>query len=274
MGDWWYLVFSDFSERCVTHYRMSRSLAGPWLAPPRDDTFDGRAFYAAKTARDGARRFLFGWNRHPRGRVDDGAWQWGGNLVVHELAQRADGSLAVAPPPSVAAAFATPQPMAWSPALGAVAVSDRDVTVAAPHGYGCALAGRLPERCKITLSLAAAAGTQSYGLVLRTDDALEGAYFVRFEPARQRLVFDRWPRPGDQPHMAELERAITLPPGEPVRMTVLIDGSVCEVYVDDAVAMSARMYAHAAGAWGVFASEGSVTGSDAALHTLRATGTQ
>ena len=49
MGEWWYLVFSEFSERCVTRYRMARSLAGPWLAPA-EDTFDGRAFYAAKTA--------------------------------------------------------------------------------------------------------------------------------------------------------------------------------------------------------------------------------
>ncbi len=33
MGDWWYLVYSTFSERTITHYRMSRNLNGPWLAP-------------------------------------------------------------------------------------------------------------------------------------------------------------------------------------------------------------------------------------------------
>jgi hypothetical protein len=49
MGDWWYLVYSTFTERSVTHYRMSRSLHGPWQAP-ENDTFDGRAYYATKSA--------------------------------------------------------------------------------------------------------------------------------------------------------------------------------------------------------------------------------
>ena len=52
MGDWWYLVFSEFSDLVRTRYRMSRSLKGPWLTP-KNDYFDGRAFYAAKTASDG-----------------------------------------------------------------------------------------------------------------------------------------------------------------------------------------------------------------------------
>ncbi|HMN30863.1 MAG TPA: family 43 glycosylhydrolase, partial [Caldilineaceae bacterium] len=60
IGDWWYLLYSTFSERHVTHYRMSRSLQGPWLAPA-NDAFDGRGYYAAKSAGDGERRFLFGW---------------------------------------------------------------------------------------------------------------------------------------------------------------------------------------------------------------------
>ncbi|MFH1084730.1 MAG: glycoside hydrolase, partial [Chloroflexota bacterium] len=77
-GDWWYLVYSTFSERCVTHYRISRSPRGPWLAPA-NDTFDARAYYAAKTAGDGARRYAFGWLPTRQGERDDGAWQWGGD---------------------------------------------------------------------------------------------------------------------------------------------------------------------------------------------------
>lgn len=40
---------------------MSRNLTGPWTAP-ENDTFDGRAFYAAKTYSDGKKLFAFGWN--------------------------------------------------------------------------------------------------------------------------------------------------------------------------------------------------------------------
>ena len=61
MGDWWYLLFSEFTDLVRTRYRMSRSLSGPWIIPERDD-FDGHAFYAAKTASDGNKRFIFGWN--------------------------------------------------------------------------------------------------------------------------------------------------------------------------------------------------------------------
>ena len=48
MGSWWYLVFSTFSDRFTTHYRMARTLDGPWEIP-EDDVFDTRADYAIKT---------------------------------------------------------------------------------------------------------------------------------------------------------------------------------------------------------------------------------
>ena len=70
--DFWVLVYSTFSERNVTHYRLSKSLAGPWLAP-ENDTFDGRAFYAAKTAGHGDRRYVFGWNPTREDERDEGA---------------------------------------------------------------------------------------------------------------------------------------------------------------------------------------------------------
>ena len=76
------------------------------------------------------------------------------------------------------------------------------------------------------------------------------------EPLRQRLVFDRWPRPGDQPYLAELERPLVLIPSHPVEVEVLVEGSLCEVYVDHKVAMSVRMYEHTLGAWGFFCGEG------------------
>ena len=61
MGDWYYLVYSNYTDGFCTHYRMSRSINGPWIRPERD-TFDGRAFYAAKTGSDGLRRYAYGWN--------------------------------------------------------------------------------------------------------------------------------------------------------------------------------------------------------------------
>jgi len=279
MGEWWYLVFSEFSERCVTRYRMSRSPAGPWLTPP-DDTFDGRAYYAAKTASDGTpsdgtRRFVFGWNPTRIGEKDDGAWQWGGNLVVHELVQHADGTLAVQVPDSVDAIYSQRTPVSFTPALGDCTVdassAHLNATGTATAGtatagaFACATAGSMPERFKIEATLSFSEGTQSFGVMLRADDALEAAYYLRFEPHQQRMVFDAWPRPGDRPYWPELERPLALAAGQPIPLKIYIEGSVCEIYVNDTVAMSTRLYNLKAGQWGVFASEGSAVCERAAI---------
>ena len=101
MGDWYYLVFSSYADRYQTLYRKSRSLNGPWETP-EIDTFDTRAFYAAKTGTDGVHRYVYGWNptrenneHHfdPLGYdgKDCNTWDWGGNLIVHELWQDENG---------------------------------------------------------------------------------------------------------------------------------------------------------------------------------------
>ena len=100
------------------------------------------------------------------------------------------------------------------------------------------------------------ANTRGCGLMLRANDTFESAYYVRLEPARNRLVFDSWPRPGDVPFWVELERPIRLEPQRPVDLKVFVDGTVCVVYVDDRIAMSTRLYNLKQGDWGVFVNEG------------------
>ena len=255
IGEWWYLVFSEFSEGCLTRYRMSRSLSGPWLTPAVD-SFDGRAYYAAKTAANGSERYLFGWNPTRSAERDTGDWNWGGNLVVHRLEQQPDGSLAVCLPQSVGDVFSSSIPVRFEHMLGKAAVGPAGLSLDAAGGYAGALADEMPPACRITARVSFEPGTQSLGVALRMSEDFESGYFIRMEPLRQRLVFDRWPRPGDQPYLAELERPLVLIPSHPVEVEVLVEGSLCEVYVDHKVAMSVRMYEHTLGAWGFFCGEG------------------
>jgi beta-fructofuranosidase len=260
VGEWWYLLYSTFSERCVTHYRISHSLDGPWLAPA-NDTLDARAFYAAKSAcGDDGRRYLFGWLATREGDKDSGNWQWGGDLVVHEVVQCADGRLAVRPPEMVLAAFGqavpgdTPRPI-----LGQWQVRD-DGTIATESvgRHAIVTLGPMPEECLVSTRLVYDAGTASCGLVLRADDSYDAYYQIRLEPANQRLVVDRWPRPGDQPFM--LERPLPLTAGVPVTLKVIASGTNLVVYasLDESewVALSCRMYDQTAGQWGLFVTEG------------------
>lgn len=255
MGNWHYLVYSTFTERCVTHYRMSRSLTGPWLAP-ENDSFDGRAFYAAKTYSDGSRRYVFGWNPTREGERDYQAWQWGGNLVVHQVVQQEDGTISVKVPETVDRAFTHDTPVEFTPRIGNWVMSETSLAVSAPDSFACAVAQTMPRRCKIAGRITFDEDTRSCGLTIRTSEDLENAYYVRLEPRRNRLVFDSWPRKGDNPFMVELERPLELLPGRPCELKVFVDDTICEVYANDKVAMSSRLYDLKEGRWGFFVSEG------------------
>lgn len=262
MGDWWYLLFSEFTDLTRTRYRMSRSLKGPWLTP-RYDYFDAKAFYAAKTASDGQRRYLFGWDPTRTGGRDYHPWDWGGNLVVHELKQESDGTLAVAIPPTVDAAFARSLPLEFPLQWGQAKVTGNQVELAAPGSFACAAAGMMPDRCKIEAQMQFDANTRGCGVMLRTSDDLEASYYIRFEPENHRMVFDSWPRVAPEPvinvaegYMAGMDRWIHLDPGVPVNLKIIVDRTVAVVYAGHKIAMSLRMYDLPTGRWGFFVNEG------------------
>ncbi|HCK4012377.1 glycosyl hydrolase family 32, partial [Enterococcus faecium] len=104
IGDWWYLVYSEYSDGNKILYRMSQSLEGPWIKP-KDEAFDGRAYYAGRTAYDGKRRVLFGWVPTKDQENDKNNYLWGGTLVPHEVYQKEDFSLGVKPIDEVWNAF-------------------------------------------------------------------------------------------------------------------------------------------------------------------------
>jgi beta-fructofuranosidase len=265
MGDWWYLIFSEFSDAHLTRYRMSRTLHGPWLAPT-DDAFDTRAYYAAKSASDGERRFLFGWNPTREGETDEGRWQWGGNLVVHEIVQQPDGTLTTKVPPEVASQFTQSHTLTVAPQMGNWHVTQETLQVKAPDHFAWCRLGEMPATCRLDATITFAPETAAVGLVLRADANLDHYYQVRLEPSRQRLVFDRWPRPGDQPVM--LERPLKLEAGQPIHLQIFADGTIFEIYVDDKVALSTRGYAHITGDCGVYVNQGAASFSGLSMNTL------
>ena len=100
--------------------------------------------------------------------------------------------------------------------------------------------------------------------MLRANEDLDQAYYIRLEPNRDRIVFRSAIMYSEQggktfPYEVELERPLRLLPNKPYRIRIFVDNTVCEVYVEDEIAMSARLYDLCAGAWGVFVSEGSAT---------------
>jgi len=266
-GQWWYLVYSEFSESFTTRYRMARSLKGPWMVPEHD-TIDGRAYYAAKSAERDGRRLFFGWIATREGEADDGEWQWAGSLSILEAKQRPDGTLAFTSPREIRDSFT--EPSAWS-------IPDGGLVLSAPDAYRSEMSpATAPDTCRITLLLDIAPNTTECGLIFRAAADGDEGYILRLEPRRQRLVMDRWPRrstggeqwqiSGDVPHAVELERPCSLAPGQH-RLDVIIDGTICIATLDEAVVLSTRIYDRPQGHVGVFVGEGTVKIEELSLRT-------
>ena len=274
MGDWHYLVFSEYGVRTTTRYVMSRSPDGPWVSPD-DDQFDNRAFYAAKTASDGSRRFLFGWNPSKQGNVDHGEWQWGGCLTVHEVIQQPDGTLTVRFPPEAEAAFSDAEPVQFDSLDGEWSREDGGLRGEAPFGYREIRGDRLPETCLLRGELRFERDAGAAGVLLGLDDAGAFGYFLRFSPLRQRIEFGKIGgyRSWYVDQMPELDRPLDIRAGQPIRFCIVIDKSAFVAYVNDRVALSGRMYADPAGRCGVFVdgTAFSVTGLElSTLHSMPA----
>lgn len=259
-GDWWYLVYSEFSESFTTRYRMAKGPDGPWIVPPRDSV-DGRAFYASKTAERDGRRFFFGWIASKEDNRDDGAWQWAGTMSVLEARQNDDGTLAFSFADELVESFWDEIPATFGSALPTV--------LHAPDGYAATVSDEvLPRQFYARAVLRIEPNTTECGLLLRSSADGDESYIIRLEPKRGRMVFDRWPREingdaqwhvsGDVPFEIELERPCELVPGEHT-LELVVDGDLCVAVVDGQVALSARVYDLPDGRIGVFAGEGSVT---------------
>ncbi len=267
-GDWWYLVYSEFSESFTTHYRMARSPDGPWITPERD-TIDGRAFYASKTAERDGRRFFFGWIASKEGSRDDGAWQWAGTMSVLEADQNGDGTLGFSFAQELVDSFTEPVLMSFDQPL--------PIRLDVPDAYVAAVSAEiLPSQFYAKAVFQIEPGTTECGLLLRSSQDGDHSYIVRLEPKRNRLVFDRWPRArtgdmqwqvsGDVPFEIELERPCDLSPGEHT-LELVVEGDLCVAVIDRQVALSTRIYDHIDGRIGVFAGEGAAVIRD--LHVLQ-----
>jgi len=275
LGGWWYLVYSEFTDSFVTRYRMSRSPFGPWSVPPRD-SIDGRALYAAKSVEHRGHRYFAGWIPTKQDEHDDGHWQWAGDLAVHQAVQHADGTLGFRMPTALRDTFDIATTPGFEPVLGAWALSGDGVRATRPDGYAVAVGAETPQQFLLELDVEIGADTTECGVLLRASADGDEGYAVRLEPRAGRLVFDRWPRKrtgpaqwqvsGDIAHQVELERRVEIAPGRH-HLTVVVDGTACIAYLDDEVAMSARIYDRRDGCLGLFVGEGDVAFTGISIAT-------
>ena len=245
MGDWWYLVFSEYSEGNKIHYRRSKNLYGPWEAP-FDDAFDGRAYYAGRTAFDGERRVLFGWVPTRIDNDDKNAYLWGGTFVPHEVFQKEDGTLGVRIPETVWNAFDKEE-------------KTEDFVIDTPSKRTEITVGRnTGDIFKFEADVEFSESTRAFGIRFYEDEDKEESYQFMFHIPENRYVFEKcpnWPWPANQ--NIGLERPVSLEPGKKYNIRMIVDDTIATIYIDG-VALNARAYKRPGESLSIFASEGSL----------------
>lgn len=260
MGDWYYLIFSEFSDINRTRYVMSKSMYGPWIAP-QQDVFDTRPYYAAKSCSDGEKRYLFGWISTRDDETDFSGFRWAGSLAVHELYQLENGELACREPETIADAWKADQrPVAFDGTEnGLTSVRKADGTAV------CYTAQTVPGSYRFEADVSFDEGTHSFGLLLRADPKADTGYALNFEPDASRVEFFIKPRLNYKNFNDEgLSRVFHMDAGKTFHLTVTVDDTIVVAYIDDKIAFSARMYSVKGDRLGAYALHGGVT-----LHNVR-----
>jgi len=271
MNEKWWLIFSEYTDKCRTRYVESPFQTGPFRES-KNPCFDGRAFYAAKTYSDGERRYLFGWIPTKISNEDSGLWMWGGNLAVHEVYELSDGSLGVKEPESIRKSFKGEISPHLKPQYGELFEENRQYTLliqdhkpnsfalcSEPVGDCWRLSGRIIFDNNVT----------SFGLSIQYDQQKGSAYEYRFNICENCLTFDRWPHePWQNLDFSGLEVPLFLEDNNEVTFTLLVDGDICVLYANSAIALSSRMYLDINGSWGVFTNGGAIKINDLKLMEL------
>ncbi|MFE7954689.1 glycoside hydrolase family 32 protein [Streptomyces sp. NPDC057413] len=201
-------------DPCTTGYLMGRLVpsdeGGLAFAAVAGDRLDhGRDFYAPAVLQEADRALMWGWSWEAREPAEVERAGWAGVLSAPRVVGLAeDGSLRVSPAPELALLRA-PQPF--------VTAADR---VPLPEAYDLEVTASTP----VTVSLLRSAAGEELT--------------VRLDPDAGTVTLDRsaWPRVGREGSAPLVLRT----PGRALR--VLVDGSLLELFADDRVMATERVY--------------------------------
>jgi beta-fructofuranosidase len=286
LGNHWYLVFSRFSERVSTVYRIADTPRGPWRTPMRE-AFDGRRWYASKSLpKDDSTRTFFGWIHDRAGDTDDGAWLWGGDFAApRDVTADRTGALHLRLPADVIDAYSIDAPLAGiadSTRKGASAGGA--LQLRAEGGTAWRFIDTELQDYLFSFRLSDFAGASNFGLLFRADDDL-GGYVVEFDRKHSTVALVHWPQPLDTFWAALVGRQGELREADGPRLVehpfdsssareidchLLVSGSNVELYVADQVALSYRIYGRSKHELGFFVEDGGVKVDRIKLRTAAA----
>ncbi len=254
-GGKWYLAFSDQWPDRVVHYRIADSVNGPFTKPEQD-TFDSNGFYAGRLETDGERLYLVGWNGTKIGHDDANDYDWGGSAVVHQLAQNADGTLHPVVNEMVKAGLNHPAALRPLRMTETVEAKDGSYTTAGKL-FEFVRFEALERTSRIEADVSGFGQDGFFGIAFAPDTENVGAMSYVFNPAEGQVEFY------NVENLVEEDPQSWMPfdfsGAEKLHLTILIGDGVASLYVNDQLALTARMYRAQGTDWELFSANAGVT---------------
>lgn len=238
-GAYWYLSYSEQGAFRVTHYRYTKDLASGVWTKPANDYLDGEGVYAARLELMNDRLIYAGWQAVKQYDYDGGDFDWGGNLVVHELKATANGELRPFPLKEVTDALNTEVNYEHS-------LSDETLKVNDVYKFKDSeqlLFGKLLARpTKMKFSLKPESLNGIFGLSFAIKDNKGGPLNIIFDFNSDRLSFYNVSFDKVNDALPQAYVPLQLMTGQEVEVTLLSEGECLTLYVEGHFALSVRMY--------------------------------
>ena len=260
-GSKWYLCFSDQWPDRVVHYRVADSPNGPFTKPEKD-TFDSNGFYAGRLETDGERLYLVGWNGTKIGHDDVNDYDWGGNAVVHQLVQKEDGTLRAVANEKVVKGLDHPVEMKPVKMTDTVKVNKGDLTMSGKL-FEMVRYEALERTSRIEADISGFSGDGSFGFAFAPDVENVGAMSLVFSPAEKLVKFYNIENVVEEDPQSSMP--FDFSGRDKIHVTLFIGDGVASLYVDNELALTARMYHSLGTDWELFGVNSGVTWSNVAV---------
>lgn len=256
MGDYQYLIYSNIDDRKV-HYQFRKGTTGAWTIPA-NSALDGIAFYAGKTASDGTDRYMTAWCPTRENHSDYTGFDWAGSLITHKLIQYADGTITMTYPHGLNDKLVNSQNLNMTSSVN-TQIESNSFTLKASGEQAVSVFDRQEGTYKISSKVKASTST-SFGFEFGSCGNRREVYAVVFDLEQQQLRLERRVF-GEAPLRIDHVK-LNIPDNKEFDVTIMIENSICVVYVNHQTAFTNRIYKMNWNPWGIFSDNGEVTFSN------------
>ena len=262
IGDQYYLFYS---WNCITYYAVSDSIYGPYRDPSDNIlSSDSFTFYAAKSGELDGHYYLCGWLGRKIGEKDTAIYDWGGNMVIFEMFQKQDGTLALDMPHTYTDYFNKDfvfKPVSTS---GNVSVEENNVTLLAENGISYVDMGELPQTMLLTCKFSVDSGFTQAGFCFGTNGVSGDSRYIMINAKDYCVEYDgrTLSNIGSGNERVGSKVTYCFEPGKEYTLKIVVEDDIIAFYINGEKTAINRIYAAPGKDFGIFASNSGITFSD------------